>query len=228
MAVEPLRISTDLVVAGALRVDGTKATLPNNCITNSQVDTNADIVRSKLVQETLVEYAVPWTWMFVHDAPATTLPAAGANDDLGLYGAAFGTNTPYVATGELQALSAQRYGRFVFPLPAEYDNNQSITIRVKARVNAPNLPTTTKTLGVRAYLSDDQIGVTGSELTSSAVAQTLTLSWANYDFTLDTAGTETGANIDVRFDMNINDSGGAVEVTIGEIGKISMLMDVKG
>lgn len=227
MASEPLRISTDLVVAGALRVDGTKATLPNNCITNSQVDTNADIVRSKLVQETLVEYAVPWTWMFVHDAPATTLPAAAANDDLGLYGATFGTNTPYVATGNLQAASAQRYGRFVFPLPAEYDNNQSITIRVRARVNAPNLPTTTKTLDVEARLSNDESGVTGSELVGVA-AQTLTLSWANYDFTLGTTDTETGSNIDVRFNMNINDSGGAAESTIGEIGKISILMDVKG
>ena len=59
-------------------------------------------------------------------------------------------------------------------------------------------------------------------------SKTLTLSWANYDFALVTTGTETGSNIDVRFNMNINDSGGAAEATIGEIGKISMLMDGKG
>jgi hypothetical protein len=87
---------TNLYVGGDLSADS--MTLPDNSVSDREVSPSAAIQRTKLKQDELQSFPIPFASLRVHDALETTLPGASANDDLGLYGGTFGADAPTVKT----------------------------------------------------------------------------------------------------------------------------------
>jgi len=204
------RIEGDLRVAGDLAVDGTMPT----------------IARSNLEQNALTEFAVPLTDLRVWDAMGSLLPAAGANDDLGLYGGTFGTNSPKVSTGDLKAAGATtRYARFQRELPAEYDAAETLTLRISAGMET-TVSDGTATVDVECYKADREGGI-GSDICATAAQSINSLTFANKDFTITPTGLSAGDMLDIRIAVAVNDAATATAVT-ATIGAIELLADVKG
>jgi hypothetical protein len=88
--------------------------------------------RTDLKQEALQSYRIPLTEFRVHDAVSSLLPAAAANDDLGMINGTFGTTGTSLQTSDAKATTVTQYGRVQVPLPVEYDNGQSITLAIAA------------------------------------------------------------------------------------------------
>lgn len=206
----PLTIPGDAFVQGGLRVGSYDTLIP----------------RAKLEQDVLASYAIPWTAWRVWDALGTNLPGTAANDDLGLVGGTFGTNSPTIQTGDLKAAGATtRYARCQIWLPPEYDAGQTINLRFHAGMKT-TVADVSATLDAEAYKSDTEEGV-GSDLVSTAAQSINSLTLADKDFVIDGSALSPGDLLDVRIAVEVNDAATATAV-IGLIGAAFLLIDIRG
>lgn len=205
------RIEGDLRVAGDLTVDGAMPT----------------IARSSLVQDPNSVFAVPMTSLRVWDAIGTNLPGSAANDDLGLDGGTWATNSPCITTGDVKAVStlANRYARFQFALPAEYDAGQTVTLRLHAGMKT-TVADQSCTVDAVVYKSDKEAGI-GADICATAAQSINSLTDANYDFVITPTGLTAGDVLDIRLDVAYHDDATATAV-IAQIGAIELLCDIKG
>jgi len=183
------------------------------------------IARSGLAQDDNAEYVVPWASLRVFDALATNLPATSGTDDLGLYGGTFGSASPKVSTGDVKASSVTRYARFQFALPPEYVAGQSVTVRLHAGMTT-TAADTSATVDVECYKSDDEAGI-GSDLCTTTAADINDTTDADFDFVITPTGLTAGDVLDIRLTVAVVDSATGTAV-IADIGKISVLLDIKG
>jgi hypothetical protein len=203
------RIEGDLRIAGDLTVDGAMPT----------------ISRTSLVQDPNIAFAVPMTSLRVWDAIATNLPGAAANDDLGLDGGTWATNSPCITTGDVKAASSTRYARFQVALPAEYDAGQTVTLRFHAGMKT-TVADTSCTLDLVAYKSDQEAGI-GADLCATAAQSINSLTDADYDFVITPTGLTAGDVLDCRIAVAYVDAATGTAV-IAQIGAIELLCDIKG
>jgi len=203
------RITGDCRITGNLQVDGS---LPTYERTNLQQDTNQPFV-------------IPLINARVHDAPQTNLPGTAADDDLGLAGAAFGTNSLYLTTGDVKAAGCTRYARFQIPIPMEYDAGETLTLRCHAGMQT-TVADTSATLDVEAYKSDEEGGI-GSDICATAAQSINSLTDADYDFAITPTGLSPGDMLDVRLTVTVADSATGTAV-IANVGALQLLADVKG
>lgn len=183
------------------------------------------VSRSSLVQDAEAVYVIPWAALRVFDAYGTNLPATPANDDLGLVGGTFGSASPKASSGDVKAGGCTRYARFQFDLPPEYEIGQTVKCRLHAGMTTTPADTSA-TVDVQCYESDSEAGV-GSDLCSTAAQSINNLTDADYDFTIDPAGLAAGDTLDIRITVTVVDAATGTAV-IADIGKISMLVDIKG
>jgi hypothetical protein len=222
MAQQQLR--GDLDVTGTITMGG--ITLPDGAVDNENVTALAGLERSKLEQDDLVIFPVDFFDMRVWDDLTSMLPAAGANDDLGLYESTFGTGAPIVKTGDLKAAGATtRYARFTMVLPAEYVSGETITVRAHAGMKT-TVSDTTATIDFSVYKYDKSGGISADLVTTGAQSIN-SLTFADIDFTVTPTGLVAGDMFDVRVAIAIND-GATVTVVEGALGKLDLLCDVKG
>lgn len=206
-----LYIPTDVVVQGNLQVTGTQPT----------------VARTDIEQTTLAEYMIPWTAWRVWDAYQTNLPGTSANDDLGLIGGTFGTNSPCIETYDVKAAGALNfYARACMPLPPEYQAGESVMIRVSAGM-VTTVADNSCTIDFVVYESDSAAGI-GADLCATAATN------INGDLVLDThyfnvtATTLTAADwLDIRMHVAVNDAGSGTEVK-ARIGYVALLCDIRG
>lgn len=203
------RINGDLRVTGNLTVNGS---VP-------------DVSRAEINQEALVVYAVPITELRVFDAMNTLLPGTSSADDLAISGGTFGTNSPKVTTGDVKASTITRYARFLFPLPAEYDDAETVTLRVSAGMET-TVADTSATVDVECYRSDRETGI-GSDLCATAAQSINSLTFGSKDFTITPTTLGTGDVLDVRLTVAVTDSATATAV-IASIGAVELLLDIRG
>lgn len=195
-------------------------------VTNDTISSSADIARSKLAQDAAKRYPIPFTSMRVHDAMQTGLPSPSANDDLGFPSTqTFGTVSWYLNTYDLKAATQTCYARFFFALPAEYDDGETVTLRIKAGMNT-TVSDGTATIDAEVYESDLAGGV-GSDLCTTAAQSINNLTAANKDFTITPTGLAAGDVLDVRIALAISDSATGTAV-IGEVFDVAFLLDVRG
>lgn len=183
------------------------------------------IPRSWLAQDDNAIYAVPLVDLRVFDALATNLPGTSANDDLALVGGTFGSASPKISTGDVKASSVTRYARFQFQLPPEYVAGQSVTVRLHAGMTT-TAADTSATVDVECYESDAEAGV-GSDLCTTNAQSINNVTWADKDFIVTPSGLVAGDVLDIRITVAVVD-GATGTAVIADIGKISMLLDVKG
>lgn len=201
----------DVVIGGNLRVGGVI----------SPTRARSEI----LVQNELQPFIVPWTAWRVWDAQATNLPAAAANDDLGLIGGTFATDPPCIQAGDLKSAGATtRYARCQIALPWEYEAGQSVTLRFHAGM-VTAVADTSCTLDVVAHESDEELGLS-ADLVVDAAKSMNSLTFADLDFVITPTGLVAGSLLDVRIVIVCTDGAGGSAV-IPTIGAVKLLCDVR-
>jgi len=198
---------------------------PAGSITNAALSSTLDLPRSKLVQETLEAHPVPLTDMRVWDAVGTVLPAAAANDDMGLITGTFGTDVPTLQSIDFKTTSPDEKCRFFFVLPVEYDDAQTITLRLAAGM-ITTVSDGTATVDAQCYKSD-RAGAVGADICATAAQSINSLVKANVDFTITPTGLAPGDLLDIRLVFGGSDTATGAAV-ICEISQVEMLLDVRG
>jgi len=217
-------LTEDLRVTGTVTATNLIAT--NGSLTGAMLASNAEVLRTQMKQEALAEFPVKLTDLRVHDAIATVLPGTSAADDIGLDSGTFGTEAPHLTCGDLKAAGATtRYARFLVALPVEYDDAETVSIRINAKMET-TVSDTTCTVDVEAYEIASDLTV-GSDLCTTAAQSMNSLTAADLDFTITPTSLVSADALDVRITIACNDAatGTAVEPVIS---KISILADIRG
>lgn len=184
------------------------------------------IPRADLAQRTGCEFVVPWHAFRVWDAVATNLPAAAANDDLGLVGGTWATDSVVIEAGDLKAAGATtRYAWFSWAIDEKYDSGQALTLRIRCKVET-TVADTSCTVDVECYKADHEGGI-GSDLVSTSATSFNSTTVSNKDFVISPTGLEAGDILNVRLAVACNDAATGTAVT-PQIGKVSWIATVKG
>jgi len=214
------RIEDNLTIVGNLRVAGTSAFAGAS-----------GIARSDLTQESLTLFLLsPETWR-IHDNMDALLgdpPVGGAgNDDLGIVSGTYGTGVPSIQTGDNKAAgSVTKYARQTVQLPANYVAGQTVSVRLHAGM-IMTVASSTATVDVEAYKSDNEAAVDGADLCATSAASCNSLTFADLDFTITPTALNPGDVLDIRIAIATNDAATATAV-IGCIGLAALLCDTKG
>jgi len=202
---------------------------PSSVITDASLTATAAIARSKLAQDTLQPYRIPFTDLRIHDALQTLLPGTAAADDLGLVGGAHGTDAPMVQAGDLKASGTiTRYARFLTALPIEYDDDETVQVRVTCGMQT-TVADASCTVDVTAFLFDNDGTLNGgpTDLCTTAAQDMNSLTAASKDFTLTDTNLVSGSILDISIAIVCNDVATGTAV-IPSIYAIALLADVKG
>ena len=208
-------ITNDVVIGGNLRVAGTA--------TFASV---SGLDRTGLAQDnTQVYHVLPESWK-VWDDMDSPLPSTPANDDLGIIGGTFGTDSPSVQTEDLKAAGAtNKYARCTFALPPEYVAGETVQIRFHCGM-LTTAADASATIDVEVYESDLEAGI-GADLCATAAQSCNSTTLADKTFTITSTTLAAGDLLDVRVTMAINDAATGTEVK-GIIGGTKVLLDIKG
>lgn len=205
---------------------GVTILIPDGLLTNTALSSQAAIDPAKLAQRPLQSFPVRLTDGRVWDALATLLPSAAANDDLGLIVGTWGTDSPLLSAGDVKAAGATtRRARFLVPVPENYQDGETIQLRLRCAVET-TVSDTTCTVDVEAYKGDGA-GAVGSDLVTTAAQSINSLTPADVDFVIDASGVDPGDLIDVRVSIACNDAATATAVT-PVIYSVSLLCDTRG
>jgi len=176
-----------------------------------------------MVQEDLTIFTIPIDrWKKVADL--TELPTAGDGTNMGRVAGVHGTNTPALHGSGLATLAITEKARHIFTLPECYVAGQSITFRIRGEASA--LPDVSYTIDLEAYKSDREQGVSADLCTTAA--QSLTTSWANYDFVITPTGLVAGDELDLELTHISDDTGGAPPAHNFYYAHTAILLDIKG
>ena len=113
---------------------------------------------------------------------------------------------------------------FSVPIPANYEDGETIQIRVRAKMET-TLADVSCTVDLEAYVGSS--GAVGSDLVTTSAQSMNSLTAANYDFTLSGSGVNPGDLIECRLSIACNDAASATAVTPA-VYKVSLLCDTRG
>lgn len=188
--------------------------------------TGPAMARTGLTQENLARHPIALDRFRVWDAMATNLPGTAATDDLAFIHGTFGTNSPTIQTGDLKnAGSTSRYARVTFNVPHEYVDGETVTIRIHGGMKT-TIASTACTVDIECYLSDDEEGIS-ADLCTTAAQSINSLTDVDRDFQITSTAIQAGDTLDIRLTVLTNDTATGTAV-IGQIGKVEVLLDVKG
>lgn len=177
------------------------------------------IERDKLLQEAAELYPIP-----LHSLRAADGATLGVADteDSGDHYLVVSSNTWALQGNSPNSDTQTDVSVFQFALPPEYDDGETITLRVNGLYTADG---DTKTLDAEVYLVDQSDGSVGSDICATGI-KTLTASAVDYDFTVTPTSLVGGDLLNVKITTAFEDSDG----TDGEakINAVSVVLDVKG
>jgi hypothetical protein len=180
--------------------------------------------RSKLAQRVLGNCSIPLTQFRVWNALETVLSGTPASDDLGITTGTFGTNAPYISTGDLKNAGATtRYARVLFALPADYEAAETVTVRVHAGM-VTTVASTTATVDVEMYRVDKDGTPGAADLIGTAATSINSLTADDKDFTVSAATLLPGDQLDIRIAVAVNDTATGTAV-IGAVYQVEVLSD---
>ena len=199
-------------------------TLPDGGISNVDIAANANIETTKMEQRVLAEYHVPIDAFRVWDALTTNPVSAAASDDLGLVTGTWGSAVNKITAGDCKAATTTRRIYFSVPVPPNYDDGQTIQLKVRAKMET-TLSDGTCTIDAEAYVAND--GTLTSDLVATAAQSMNSLTAANYNFTLSSGSIDPGDLLEVRLTIACVDSATATAVTPA-IYEVALLCDTRG
>jgi hypothetical protein len=201
-------------------------TLTPSEIKDIHVHAGADIATTKIAQRVLATLNHPLHNFRTWDALATNLPGTPASDDLGLVTGTFGTDTPYIGTGDLKAAGATtRRAGIIIQLPEDYEDANTVNIRCIAGMKT-TVADVSATIDVEAYRIDEDGTLGASDLVSTAATTINSLTAANKDFTVDASTLVKGDALMVRVSVAVNDAATATAV-IGALWAFKLLADLR-
>ena len=204
-------IDQDLIVTGTFRANG--GVLPS-------------VARTALVQNDDLVFPVRLSDARVWDAFGTVLPTTGSSDDLGLYTGTFGTDNPYISSGDVKNATTTRYARFLIPVPECYVSGQSLTLRAAAGM-VTTAASSSATIDFEAYLVGRATHKSGSDLVATSAISINTVGFSNRDFTLTTSTITPGLLLDVRVTIAVVDVATGTAVT-PVLAALDLLADCQG
>lgn len=203
---------------------------PANLYAQGWVKSGADgdeVPRRLITQDPLASYMIPWSHWTKHNEPHTRLPGTPAGSDLGLIGTTFGTNTPAISSGDLKAAGATtRYARAQIELPPEYDDGQTVILRIPAGM-VTHQADGSATIDIEAFLSDGAGGKTGSDLCTTNPQDCNSTTFTDYEFTISSAGLVRGSVLDIRLALAVTDTATSDPVA-AVLGKVAVCCDIRG
>lgn len=208
------------------RITGATILLPAGLLSNQDLSSNAAIDTSKIAQRVLAEYPVPFSSLRVWDA-VTSLPvSAAANDDLGLINGTFGTHSLLLRTGDLKAAgSTSRKIRFEVAVPPNYDDGQTIQIRVRAGMET-TVADTAATIDLEVYKPDGD-GLVGSDLCATSATSVNSLTKANVDFSITASSVDPSDRLECVLTFLVNDAA-TVTAVQGVVTDLILMCDTRG
>lgn len=178
------------------------------------------VERSMVAQEAAESYPIDLTALRTADlaGPLAVSDSQGAGDHY----LALSSNTIILYGNSPSSSTETDTSYFTFSLPPEYDDGQTITLRVNCLYTADG---DTKTVEAQVYKVNKTSGAVGSNLVSGG-AQALTASAAATDFTVDPTGLVGGDLFNCKLITVFEDSNG----TVGEaqVNSIEFLLDITG
>lgn len=198
--------------------------LPDGGLSNPDISANANIASSKMEQRVLAEYRVPTNAFRVWDAITSNPVSAAASDDLGLLTGTWGSAVNKITAGDCKAATTTRHIYFSIPVPPNYDDGQTIELRIRAKMET-TLSDGTCTIDATAYIAND--GTPTADLVATAAQSMNSLTAANYDFTLSSGSIDPGDLLEVRLTVACVDSATATAVTPA-IYEVSLRCDTRG
>lgn len=178
--------------------------------------------RADLAAETK-SYPLRLTDGKVWNAPATSLPAAAANDDLGIIYNTFLTGAPTLETIDLKAAGETAiYGYYEFAVPPEYVDGQAITLRANAGMKT-TIADAAATLDIEAVRAADP----DTDLCATDAADINSLTAADKDFTLTPTNVVAGDLLQIRVAVTVTDAATGTAV-IGQVNSLALRLAVKG
>jgi hypothetical protein len=215
---EDWRITGNLVVEGSFSAT-------TGSLTNAAIASNADIDPTKMGQRVLSVHPIDLTTLRTWDDLSALLPGTAASDDLGFIDGTFGTTSPVVQTSDAKATTVTQRARFLTHLPANYDDGETVNIRVYAGMET-TISDGTATIDFEVYESDGETGIS-ADLVTTAATSINSATYANYDFVVNAASLAAGDILDCRVTIAITDSATGTAV-LGTFGKLSLLVDTRG
>jgi hypothetical protein len=217
------RIDGDLRVTGTLTA-GTVTLTDNSLTNNAQIHPNTGITRAKMAQVVNAVFSIPVSAMRVWDS-WQQLPAVAADDDMGAIAGAWGTDVPHLESVDAGEGAETQYAGFEFTLPDYYDDGQSITVRIPAKMEVE--ADTSASLDLEAYLSDGEAAVSGVDLVSTAAQDMNAAAWNDYDFVITETNRVAGDKLVFRIKVAVVDNATDDDVW-ALLGDVQVLIDVRG
>lgn len=201
-------------------------TLDDEVLKNRHVSPIAAFEHAKMAQRVLAITAIPLTDWRTWDALATNLPGTPAADDLGVTTGTYGTNVPYVSTGDLKAAgSTTRRAAAVIALPNDYEAAETVQIRVYAGM-VTTVADVAATVDVECWRLDKDGTLGAADLCSTAAQSINSLTAAAKDFTITATTLIPGDQLYVRLTVLVNDAATATAV-IGAVWQAELLSDLR-
>lgn len=188
--------------------------------------TLANLVRADFALEGLQLIDLPPSLWRIHDDIKTNLGTTNiSDDDLLFYSGTFGTDFPFISSGDCNGVNKTRYARLPgIRLPYNYAAGQSVAIWCEAGMKT-TVADTTATLLFEAYREDGNViksGTNYDNLVQGSAQSINSLTWTTKAststaliFQLNGYGLVPGDCLDIRATMAINDASGAGGAVIG-------------
>lgn len=191
-------------------------------VRGTHINGHAEIARAAMAQRVLAVQNVPLHYARVWDARQTNLPGTAAADDLAYITGTLGTNMPLIQSSDGKATTITQYAGFEIPIPDDYEDGETFTIRLTAGMTT-TVSDTTATIDVQAYLSNDD-GTTGSDICATAAQSINSLTPAEFNFTITPTTLGAGGRLNVRIAIAITD-GATGTVVKGSLYAVKVLSD---
>lgn len=202
--------------------------IPAGSLPDQAISQQAQLDPAKFRQRVLQRYPVAWDSFRVWDAWQTNPPGTAATDDLALISGAMvaSGSAGKISAGDCRTLgpTTRRIG-FFFPVPANYDDGETIQFRVRAAME-----TTVASVSCTVDLETFVLGVgasVGVDLITTAAQSMNFLALADYDFQLDAAQLDPGMLLLTRLTISVNDAATGTAV-IPTVYSVNLFADTRG
>jgi len=207
-------------------ITNTTLVVPDGFITNDSISSTAAIDVAKLAQQTVQEFPVGFSTFRVWDAITSLPPASSSSDDLGIVTGTPGTDGPTITTGDVKAagVTTRKIG-FEIPVPHNYDDGQTIEVRVRAAMET-TVADVAAYVDLSAYIVNGS-GLVGSDLVTTSQIAMNSLTPADCDFVLSAGSIDPGDHIMCVLSLSVEDSATATDV-IAAVYSVVLRCDTRG
>lgn len=207
------------------QIPGIGFILPDGLLGSAALKDEANIAPTQLAQRAFMRYPLPLTLCRIWDAMASILTGTPATDDLGLITGTPGTNSLKLSAGDCKAAVVSRKCAFELEVPANYDANETLQVRIRAGMET-TISDTSATVDLEVYRPDGD-GLVSADLCTTAAQSINSLTKANKDFSIDVATISAGDRLICVVTIACTDVATATAVT-PVITDISRLADTRG